>query len=1852
MHSARSAQRVALVVLTYVALYLALHWLSLKFQTGPVKISPFSPAHGLSLALLLLFGLRYAPALVLGPLIICLSNRRASDPAWFLLVLPLTTAVGYGLAAVVLKRVLRVDPYLRRLRDVNWFALVSVLASGMVACLASLELVWAERIVRSDYGRYVTIWWVGDAVGIATLAPFLLITVAPWAKEIFGHAPSKEIAHGRSSVRRNWSKLELAAQAASVVLVLWIVFGWHIAAASHLYYICFLPLTWIVLRHDRQGASLAVLATNFGVLLAVRGLQLEFVELANVLLFLEVLSISGLVLGAVVHERRQAEQALRRGEERYRAYLQQRSEGIARFENERPVLIDLPEEEQIQLLLRHSYLAECNNVQARMYGFAGAEEMIGFRLTDSIDRSKPANIENLRAFIRSGYRLADVESQEFDRHGNTRYFLNSAIGIVENGALVRFWGTQLDITDHKRAEEAQRASEERFSRAFNASPLPMTISTVQEGRLIDVNAAYLRASGFTRDDVIGRTSADLNIWPAPEDRSRFIDLFKANGAISNVEVAFRSRKGKLRTTLLSADVIDLDGERCVLIVANDITQRKRAEDALRKSEMRLANAQQLAHIGNWESDLKTGQLYWSDETYRILGLDPRSTTATDETYWNAVHPEDKTALGRLISETLLKGRVYSVDHRIVLPDGSVRVVHAQGEAIVDKDGLVVRLVGTAQDITERKQMEEALIASEARFRHVFESNMLGIGYSGAGGIITDANDILLRILGSTRADVLARLVNWREITPLEYEDLDNRAIADLASTGAFSPYEKECVRRDGERVPILIGGALLGGFSDQAVFFVLDITERKRAEQVLRQSEQLHRTLFERNLAGVYRSTLDGWIVECNDSLARILGYESAEEIRSRPAADLYYDPADRGRFIEKLSEHGALTDLEWCMRRRDGSPVWVIENTMILDAGGDVCIQGTLVDITARKRAEEALRESEAIFRTLADTITAGIFIYRGERFIYANPAAQTITGYSLEDLLSMNMFDTVHPDHRQMVRGFVQARQEGRPAPSQYELKIVTKTGEQKWADMTASAINHQGQPAVMITAFDLTYRKQAEEALRESERRLRAVLEHLPVMVADLDENSAPVFWNRECERVTGYGPEEMLGNTKALKLLLPDQQYRKDVLAEHARRAGEYRDMETQIVCKDGSIRTLAWSNFAGRVEIAGWTNWGVGFDVTTRKQAEEGLRKAEEKYRSIFENAVEGIYQSSPSGQFITANPALARILGYQSPADLMQNLTDLHNGQYVEPGRRVQFRRLLEEQPSVVGFENQSYRKDGGKIWISENGRAVRDSNGTLLYYEGTMEDVTNRKRAEQRQVTQFAVTRVLAESATLEDAIPELLKSICTEFEWETGVFWLVDTELEVLRLETAWQIASGGKALQESCRRATLSLGECLAGRVWSSRTPVWNPDAPGDSDHPAGARAVRGSFGFPIPVGGEVFGVMEFLNSEVRERDDDLLKMVADIGSRIGQFIERKRAEDEQTRLQSAIRSAAIEWQLTFDAIESPVLVLDLDGRVRRLNRAAQLLSGKADSDCVGSEVGQLHSGEPWQRITESVGVVRVNRSAASGQVVDQSNGRSWEIVASPFLAPGERDEWVIAVARDVSGMAELQESLRRSETMSAMGSLVAGVAHEVRNPLFGISATLDAFDARFGAREEFQQYTKVLRGELDRLSRLMQDLLDYGKPASLNLSEGRMEAVVAEALQICGSMAERSQVCLVSDLNCDLRPVRMDQRRLVQVFQNLLENAVHHSPAASIVTVDAEEVTIDQRVWIECSIKDSGKGFLVEDLPRLFEPFFTRRRGGTGLGLSIVQRIVEQHGGHVGAANRPEGGAIILLRFPAE
>ncbi len=359
------------------------------------------------------------------------------------------------------------------------------------------------------------------------------------------------------------------------------------------------------------------------------------------------------------------------------------------------------------------------------------------------------------------------------------------------------------------------------------------------------------------------------------------------------------------------------------------------------------------------------------------------------------------------------------------------------------------------------------------------------------------------------------------------------------------------------------------------------------------------------------------------------------------------------------------------------------------------------------------------------------------------------------------------------------------------------------------------------------------------------------------------------------------------------------------------------------------------------------------------------------------------------------------------------------------------------------------------------------------------------------------------------------------------------------------------------------------------------------------------------------------------------------------------ERRQAEEERERSLSLLEA-------TLESTADGILVV-ANGRVVRFNQKFAAMwrlpqDVLADPDAARMRRAAADELAEPAAFLEALDRLDARPEAEGFDTLRLRDGRVFERYSLPQRLQGVVVGRVYSF-RDVTERVHAELALRRSHTMAALGSLVAGVAHEVRNPLFGISSTLDAFEARFD-QHDHGQYVRVLREQLERLSVLMNDLLDYARPVTLELVQGRFESVVEASLAACAPLQRKTGVSIETRLEPGLPPLRMDARRITQVLQNLLENAVQHAREAGSVRLEARLAHKDGAAWVECCVEDDGPGFRPDDLPHVFEPFFTRRHGGTGLGLSIVHRIVSDHGGSISADNRPEGGARLTLSLPAQ
>jgi two-component system, cell cycle sensor histidine kinase and response regulator CckA len=364
-----------------------------------------------------------------------------------------------------------------------------------------------------------------------------------------------------------------------------------------------------------------------------------------------------------------------------------------------------------------------NQRYADIVGYSREElERIDFQTLTHPD-DLPADLENMRRLVGGEIREFTMEKRFLRKGGAVVWVRLTVSALCSPGETPRFHVAVVeDISQHKAVEEALRSSEAKFNRAFRSSPDAVLITSLEDGRIREVNDAFVRMTGYQPEEVVGKTTTELGFWTGAEDRAAHLAALRARGHVAGQEFRFRIKSGEVRTGLLSAETVVINGEACSLSVTRDITERRQAEETLRHSRAELEEAQAVGHVGSWISvPGLNGRLVWSKETLRIFGLTDAEFDGRVETFWSLVHPEDRAAVEAASAAARAGERSYAVDHRIVRRDGTVRWVYQRAQVERDAAGSPIRMVGVTQDITERKQAEQALKESEERLRTVIET---------------------------------------------------------------------------------------------------------------------------------------------------------------------------------------------------------------------------------------------------------------------------------------------------------------------------------------------------------------------------------------------------------------------------------------------------------------------------------------------------------------------------------------------------------------------------------------------------------------------------------------------------------------------------------------------------------------------------------------------------------------------------------------------------------------------------------------------------------------------------------------------------------------------------------------------------------------------------------------------------------------------------------------------------------------------------------------------------------------------------------------------------------------------------
>ena len=509
-------------------------------------------------------------------------------------------------------------------------------------------------------------------------------------------------------------------------------------------------------------------------------------------------------------------------------------------------------------------------------------------------------------------------------------------------------------------------------------------------------------------------------------------------------------------------------------------------------------------------------------------------------------------------------------------------------------------------------------------------------------------------------------------------------------------------------------------------------TKIRKLEQALRASEARRRAVLESALDCIICTDARGRITDFNSAAERtfrVIGSETLgkdlvniifpADLRAEHRRELFGDPSTRG--IDVLG-----TRLETRAIRANGIEFPAEVTVTCFTIKGHATFTVAIRDVTARKKAEETLVRLAAIVESSQDAIIG--FDFEG-CITNWNRGAERMSGYSEAEALGRSMLFLM-PENR--VFDYTRCIADLKTGRSLENFETIWNAKDGRHLDVsltTSSILNSDGEMVGgSIIAHDITARKHAEESLRKANE---TSIYGSPVPVVAADALGNVTMWNGAAEKDFGWTESEVRGLPNPI--IPPEESESAAELHRRMLRGETLTGIEVRRRRRDGTVLDISLSG-TPLWDENGTVRGIIGFlaDITERKRAELALREAEEKYRGIFENAVEGIYQCAPDGKLISANPALARMLGFHSPEELIET-SNSHPMDYLDPEKRIEFQALMKQHGRVHGFQYQLRRSDDTLLWVSANAHAVRDAAGTVLYYEGTVEDITRHRELEEQ---------------------------------------------------------------------------------------------------------------------------------------------------------------------------------------------------------------------------------------------------------------------------------------------------------------------------------------------------------------------------------------------------------------------------------------------------------------------------------------------------------------------------------------
>lgn len=677
------------------------------------------------------------------------------------------------------------------------------------------------------------------------------------------------------------------------------------------------------------------------------------------------------------------------------------------------------------------------------------------------------------------------------------------------------------------------------------------ITTDINGTIQQMNPIAEQLTGWIETDAVGKYLDEVYVIINEETKIRQVSPFDEiinSGKI--LELASNSRLiskdgREISIADSGAPIID-DNDKIigVVLIFRDQSKEKEKQKLIYENEARLRRAENIAGAGNWEIDLNNGLIYGSEGAQKLYGL---QANVWDLSVVQQIPlPEYREKLNSALTNLIKYNEPYDVEFKIKRPDGKILYLHSVAEYDKEKN----KIFGVIEDITDYKNVIKALKESEEKFKVIFNRSFGLVGLLTPDGRVIEANETALKMIGKS----MSQLHNTQfEKSPwFNHSLIEQTKITDAiirAAEGQFIRFNTTHIDSEGKLRYIDFSISPVKDENGNTLLLIpegRDITDVIKAEEEIKERERIYSTLLS-NLPGfVYRCKNDKyWTMEfISNGCVEVTGYKPEEFINNNLIAfnDIIHKEYQEIIWKEwqRILAEKSVFEYEYQITARDGSIKWVWERGRgIFSSKGELLfLEGFITDVTIRKKSEEALIESEELFRNLAESTSTAIFIYQGSKFVFANKAAEILTGYSNDELMKFDFWEFVHPDYRELTKERGLSRQKGANIPNRYEFKIVTKDGREVWIDFAAGRINWKGKPAAIGSAFDINDKKLSEIKLKQDEELFRTISNLTSDYLFSTNINpdgSATYNWVAGAfEKLTGYTLEEYrkIGGWQAL------------------------------------------------------------------------------------------------------------------------------------------------------------------------------------------------------------------------------------------------------------------------------------------------------------------------------------------------------------------------------------------------------------------------------------------------------------------------------------------------------------------------------------------------------------------------------------------------------------------------------------------------------------------------------------------------------------------------------------------------